>query len=421
MAAIAGVVPAKMVRCLAVFLDFCYLARHSEHDTVTLEVMEDALAYFHELRTVFVETGVRPDGFGLPRQHALVHYVPSIRLFGSPNGICTSITESKHIDAVKRPWRASSKNKPLGQIIRTNTRLLKLSAARIEFSRRGMLQGDVYTAALREVGIEVEDRQLLKEQRFIALQEAQDADGHAADGSVSLSERPGMSYVLCCMPSLMSILDSRLSIEVLSEKLEQPGLLELIQHFLYMSIYPDDPDDIFIDDLPELPLRLKMGLHLSASATFLAPSELCGPGGMHREMIRCNPTWFKEIPRYDTVLVRVDDTPGMRGLSVVRVRAFLSFVFEHVKYQVALVEWFTTDADQPDPLTGMWVVRPAYVGDIRSATIIPISSIVRACHLMPVFGNTPLPLDFSFIDTLDAFKAYYINHYIDYHAHETLL
>ncbi|OJT09332.1 hypothetical protein TRAPUB_14211, partial [Trametes pubescens] len=275
-----------MVRCLAVFLDFCYLARHSEHDTVTLEVMEDALAYFHELRTVFVETGVRPDGFGLPRQHALVHYVPSIRLFGSPNGVCTSITESKHIDAVKRPWRASSKNKPLGQIIRTNTRLLKLSAARVEFSRRGMLQGDVYTAALREVGIEVEDRQLLKEQRFIALQEAQDADGHAADGSVSLSERP----------------DSRLSIEVLSEKLEQPGLLELIQHFLYMSIYPDDPDDIFIDDLPELPLRLKMGLHLSASATFLAPSELCGPGGMHREMIRCNPTWFKEIPRYDTVL-----------------------------------------------------------------------------------------------------------------------
>jgi hypothetical protein len=48
--------------------------------------------------------GVRPDGFALPRQHALVHYLMLIRLFGLPNGLCSSITESKHIKAVKQPW-----------------------------------------------------------------------------------------------------------------------------------------------------------------------------------------------------------------------------------------------------------------------------------------------------------------------------
>ena len=82
-----------MVQCVAALLDFAYLARRSEHDTYSLEAIEAALASFHELRDIFVETGVRPNGFNLPRQHALVHYVEAIRKFGSPNGLCSSITE----------------------------------------------------------------------------------------------------------------------------------------------------------------------------------------------------------------------------------------------------------------------------------------------------------------------------------------
>ena len=141
-----------MVRCIAAFLDFCYLARRPSHDSNTLDEMEAALARFHALRSVFVEEDIRPDGFSLPRQHSLVHYVRSIWLFGSPNGLCSSITESKHISAVKKPWRRSSRNQPLLQILQTNTRLNKLSAARVEFGRRGLLAGDVLSQALQEAG-----------------------------------------------------------------------------------------------------------------------------------------------------------------------------------------------------------------------------------------------------------------------------
>ena len=123
-----------MVQCLTAFLDFCYLARRSSHDSFTLHAMDELLGRFHELRTIFVEAGIRPDGFALPRQHALDHYVRSIQLFGSPNGLCSSITESRHISAVKRPWRASSRHNPLGQIIRRNTRLSKLAAVQVKFS-----------------------------------------------------------------------------------------------------------------------------------------------------------------------------------------------------------------------------------------------------------------------------------------------
>ncbi|KAF8225556.1 hypothetical protein L208DRAFT_1137396, partial [Tricholoma matsutake] len=58
---------------------------------------------------VFCTTGVQPDGFSLSHQHSLVHYHFNIELFGAPNGLCPSITESWHITAVKKPWCQSSR------------------------------------------------------------------------------------------------------------------------------------------------------------------------------------------------------------------------------------------------------------------------------------------------------------------------
>ncbi|KAI0742204.1 hypothetical protein C8Q80DRAFT_1109559, partial [Daedaleopsis nitida] len=163
-------------------------------------------------------------------------------------------------------------------------------------------------------------------------------------------------------------------------------------------------------------------VYRAASSTFYAPSELCGPGGMHREMIRATPRWWGAYSRYDTVLVNLDpDRIGMDGMLAARVRAFFSYNHEGDVQKCALVEWFMPDGDAPDAVTGMWVVRPELYDDgERVVDIIPISSIVRACHLTPVYGTTRLPADFHFADSLDAFRRYYVNWYVDYHAHETL-
>jgi hypothetical protein len=130
-----------MVRAIAAFLDFCYLIRRSVIDETTLNAIDDALARFHRERTIFQETGVRPNGFSLPRQHSAKHYHFLIEQFGAPNGICSSITESKHIKAVKEPWRRSSHFAALGQMLLTNQRLDKLAASRVDFVARGMLCG----------------------------------------------------------------------------------------------------------------------------------------------------------------------------------------------------------------------------------------------------------------------------------------
>jgi hypothetical protein len=101
--AIVGHVPDDMVCCVAALLDFCYLARRSLHTSSTLEEMDAALDSFHRYRCVFEDAGIRPDGFGQPRQHSLVHYTANIRLFGALPGLDSAITESKHIKAVKEP------------------------------------------------------------------------------------------------------------------------------------------------------------------------------------------------------------------------------------------------------------------------------------------------------------------------------
>src|SRR5260221_9305261 len=76
-----------------------------------------------------------------------------IRLFGAPNGQCSSIIESKHIKAVKQPWRRSNRHKPLKQILLTNQRLDKLAAARIDFTQRGMLERSELNSSLKLLGM----------------------------------------------------------------------------------------------------------------------------------------------------------------------------------------------------------------------------------------------------------------------------
>jgi hypothetical protein len=114
-----------------------------------LREIENYLTKFHHHREIFIQTGVRVD-ISLPRQHALKHYPRAICLFGSPNGLCSSMTESKHIKAVKEPWRRSNRYKALPQMLRTNSRLDKMSYARRAFTKLGMMIGSTssYTAML---------------------------------------------------------------------------------------------------------------------------------------------------------------------------------------------------------------------------------------------------------------------------------
>ena len=141
-----------MVWCFRAFLEFCYIARHDVIAEKTLAQLKDALQRFHHHCQLFDDIDVTPGG-RLPQQHSLTHYADNIRLFGAPNGLCTSITEAKHIKAVKEPWRRTNRYQPLKQILYINQRLDKLYAMRTDFTSRGMLRSAGLRAALEPIGV----------------------------------------------------------------------------------------------------------------------------------------------------------------------------------------------------------------------------------------------------------------------------
>jgi hypothetical protein len=130
-----------MVECLIAFLNVCYIARREDLDEASLNDLQYNVDRFHRLREVFRED-VRPEGFSLPRQHSIYHYKDHVMEFAVPGGICSSITESRHITAVKQPWRRSNRHNALSQMLTTNQRLDKIAGAHVDFIARGMLPPD---------------------------------------------------------------------------------------------------------------------------------------------------------------------------------------------------------------------------------------------------------------------------------------
>ncbi|KAI0360029.1 hypothetical protein OH77DRAFT_1586687 [Trametes cingulata] len=485
---IAHLLPSKMVRAVASFLELCYICRRN----VILESdlqgpFNHARSRFHADRKIFQDTLVRPDGFSLPRQHSLEHYDQHIRNFAAPNGLCTSITEAKHIKAVKEPWRRSNRYEPLGQMLLTNQRLDKLAAARADFEARGMLEGTCLGDILTTLQALLDDSPNRTPDSASGNQASQLSDriegsgGHAADcysdeldessrldrphademrdDNEALSQDSGDEVPVAPASSSNPLDDAddddeagledsgvvpgpRLSgfvvlpqkhqrrypntLSQLSTFIGVPNLCTLVARFLYQQRHPKDdlPDD---EDLLPCPSNARVRVYHSAIATFYAPSDPSGIGGMHREHIRATPSWRKGPPRYDCVFIGKDPhADGFRSLHAARVRLFFS-VFappseidsEPAWVPCALVEWFSPVGDEPDEDTGLWVVEPDYEPDgTRARDVVHLQSLLRTAHLIPVFGRDPTPTQLKQHEVLDSYRAFYVNKYADHHAHE---
>ncbi|KAI5987805.1 hypothetical protein EDC04DRAFT_2873317 [Pisolithus marmoratus] len=124
--AIKGHVPKGIVCMFCAFLEFCYIVWQNVLMEQDLDNLDEALAWFYQYCEVFKTTGVITT-FSLPCQHAMKHYRQLIQLFGTPNGLCSSITEP---DAAHQ------------------SALDKLAASWVDFDSRGMLEGTCLSAAL---------------------------------------------------------------------------------------------------------------------------------------------------------------------------------------------------------------------------------------------------------------------------------
>ncbi|KAF8171247.1 hypothetical protein K438DRAFT_2024120 [Mycena galopus ATCC 62051] len=311
--AIEGHVPRQMLRAFSAFLDFCYLVRRNVIDEPTLNAINEALVRYHRERLIFEESGVCPNGFCLPRQHSLTHYHYLITQFGAPNGLCSSITESKHIKAVKEPWRRSSRHNALEQMLTINDRLDKLAAARVDFTERGMLSAPAARRA----------------PPGSAPAPAPAPPAREEDDDEELAATDELDFLGEVKLAKIHIRNYPRSPEALGDYVKIPTLPALVRRYLYGQEHTDNEPDldlstIPLDKCPDAPRNVRC--FPSAIATFYAPSDQSGLHGAIRERIRAVRSWRGKAPRYDCVYVEADtEQPGFRGLLVARVLLFLSF------------------------------------------------------------------------------------------------
>ncbi|KZP25932.1 hypothetical protein FIBSPDRAFT_732975 [Athelia psychrophila] len=399
--AIAGHVPREMMLAFRAFLEFCYIVRRDVIDSRDLVALDDALERFHKYRTIFETTGVRLEGFALPRQHSMVHYHALIRAFGAPNGVCSSITESKHIKAVKEPYRRSNRWKALGQMLMTNQRLDKLAACQVDFEAHGMLKGTLLNSVLVELR---KSLQVTFNPSNTLVDEDDDDDDEVMPG-------PRVEAQVI-MAATIRTFRQRIP-RTLQEEIQQPEFLDLVADFLDDQLTQSGHPS---STLPSI--QGKMSVYPSALAMYYAPSDISGIGGMRRERIRAVTSWRKGPPRYDCIFVSTNTAAeGMRGLNVARVQLFFSFKAAGNDYPCALVHWYSRVSDEPDEATGMWIVEPDIHTDGSPVlAVIHLDTIVRAAHLIGTYGKGFIPKTIHCDNSLDSFYSYYVNKFVDHHA-----
>lgn len=194
------------------------------------------------------------------------------------------------------------------------------------------------------------------------------------------------------------------------------NLPTLVSTFLSEQLGTSNPSVIVPDVVPVKSLSV----YHSAIATFYAPSDPSGIGGMRREWIRSTPSWRKGPARRDCCFIEQNSNlKGFRGLFAARSRLFFSFKYLNVSYPCVLAEWFSAVQNTPDELTGMWIVEPDLDRDGQPMrTVVHIDTVFRGAHLIPVYGPNPIPSNMSASQSLDTFRAYYVNKFADHHSHE---
>ncbi|TFK32967.1 hypothetical protein BDQ12DRAFT_700969 [Crucibulum laeve] len=239
LAATVNLVPAQMVKALSAFMEFCYLVHQSQIDKTTLTAID-------------VVTHICDD-LCLPRQHSIMHYHHLIQQFGAPNGLCSSITESKHIKAY----------------------LDKLTAAHLDFECHEMLG----------------PQPLLLIPDFPSHLPSQQLNEEAVEGISSLGD-----YCYLYFSGVARGYPKQL--DHLSGYLHLPELGNYIQQFLYDQLYHDLEIfgmDAHLKSCPSIPHDICIDVHHSAISIFHAPSDLSGIGGMKREWIQATPLWQKGL------------------------------------------------------------------------------------------------------------------------------
>ncbi|KAI0354674.1 hypothetical protein OH77DRAFT_1404497 [Trametes cingulata] len=426
---IAGAAEAAVVRPVRAVLDFIYFAHFELHTDNSLAKMKQAWLDFHHSKDVFVARGVRSD-FNIPKVHSMEHYVASIRLLGTADGYSTEGPERLHIDFAKHAYDASNK-----QLSYTEQMTVWLNR------QDAVFRFDAYLAwsGLTEESSSADDSELVRDTEAPGEQPEMGRQGAQLTAQTSsrvtapgkkLGKIARYGYAIADKPARAR--------EAVAYLIQQHGAIDFtscLNDYLVRLATSHAPDPaaaslarkrhLPIHDLTRLPVFHRFDI-LLPRVRQVTTSPLLDT--IHASPSRPAQGTKPAVPtKFSTVLV--DEAPSgrrtrfsaeepLKNLRVAQVRAIFQLPASHRNVTassepLAYVEWFTR-LQVYDDTVGMYSVARSTRQSRRNASVIPITAIVRTCHLVPVFGHAVDPR-WTPETALESAPRFFVNPYVRHH------
>ncbi|KAM6491507.1 hypothetical protein JOM56_013076 [Amanita muscaria] len=383
----------RLLRSVRALLDFVYFSQYPIHTATTLSLLQDALARFHENKSIFQDLQIR-DNFNIPKLHFASHYVELIKLFGTTDNFNTQYTERLHIDLAKDAYAATNHKDEYEQMTVWLHRREKV--LRHGQYVRWRLAGSPMPEPVQWIppGLDLGRERLLAK--------------HPSSKAVPLDQlqnRYGATFFVVALRRYIS-------------KTNNP------------RITPRDLESSLWN--VHLPFRSLPAWHV---IKFLRTDPVTGTSTTADSIHACPARSDKHgrpiHGRFDTALINdgTGGAHGVKGYRVGRIHVLFSIppryhvrLFEAnvpVPAHLAYVEWYSAFGN-PDPNHGMFKVAPLKDRDGQHiCSIISVANICRSVHLLPKFGPVA-PVEWTSSNVLDLCPAFFVSNFTDKHLFRTL-
>ncbi|KAF9477316.1 hypothetical protein BDN70DRAFT_838060, partial [Pholiota conissans] len=373
-----GISNQPLIAATRAILDFLYLAQYPVHTTATLLSLDQALQDFHDNKHIFETLGIR-NNFNLPKLHSMVHYVRSIKLFGTTDNYNTEATERLHIDFAKDAYQATNHKDEFAQMTKWLERKEKITH-----------HANYAAWRLRRCEGEGQDEDGQADSSWRPPDMACDLHvkmtKHPTHKSVPLStivSREGYGAV-SFVPALCRFIaqfrnpqQTRGQIEAAAVEIHLPfHSLPVFHRVKFWN--PDVHGTETLDSVHAHPARISGNDRLAESRFDTALISV-----------------KKRGPEQQATMTAVSSTDGMR---VGQVRVIFSLPESSHRSlfpsgvqpprHLAYIEWFSRFTRRPDPYLKMYKIsRASSLDGTRVASIVPVSLLQRSVHLFPKWGR----------------------------------
>ncbi|KAJ7238853.1 hypothetical protein B0H12DRAFT_974427, partial [Mycena haematopus] len=402
---LAGATDSRVQLATRGILDFIYYAHFETHCDESLVELDNAWRAFHDNKNVFVDLEIRKH-FNISKIHKLKHYVDSIRSRGTADGFNTEGTERLHIDLAKVGYNASNRREYTRQMtvwLRRQERVHKFGS---------YLQWAVPDEADEDVDEADEHGPLPNSPDLPDDSDDSDSDSEVDElPTFMIAKKP--AFPAATVASIVSDYTASAFITNLQHFLASHSIVPLLVPTIHSTFPVYKRFSLFLPVIEEA----KSAITKDTIRAVKAEPQRMTAKGVKRA----------KAGQFDTILVRtspreVNDAPTAgttnsfcSGLGIARVRLIFRIPTDFGGYPepVAYVDWFKP-LQQPVAGLGMHQVSLSSQNHRQRSSIIPITDIVRSCHLIPVFGRVANPR-WAADTILDHCKSFYLNPYLRHH------